>query len=223
MQTRVYELSPGTRPAAVCRISSGPGEKLGWSDPRAFLLSIFLAIRSKRPSAPVAFSSGVSNQRWRNKARPASPWLDREQCCVFGTILVMARSRAKLCISWYALRNWTQRRVSWTPRKKPNSYSNMDDCPVVQARYLSMNNVRARSAQRPPAFERYASRARQRWRPRNARLKSHHGPCGAARAAKTSGTTLRRQLEAEPLRSQEELFWFLKRRSGTFQSIRGNR
>src|SRR5215469_15237484 len=78
MQTRVYERSPEMRPAAVCRISSGPGERLGRSDPRAHLLTIFLAIRSKRPSAPMAFSSGVSNQTWRNKGRHASRWLDRE-------------------------------------------------------------------------------------------------------------------------------------------------
>jgi hypothetical protein len=49
---------------------------------------------------------------------------------------------------------------------------------VAQARYLSMNNVRAQSAQRSPSFGCYASRARQHWRRRNAHRKSHQGPCG---------------------------------------------
>jgi hypothetical protein len=53
------------------------------------------------------------------------------------------------------------------------------------------------SAQRSPSFGCYASRARQRWRRRNAHLKSHQGLCGAARAVKSSYTHLRGpQLEA---------------------------
>jgi hypothetical protein len=54
--------------------------------------------------------------------------------------------------------------------------------------HLSMNNVHAQSAQRLPSFGCYASRARQRWRRRNAHLKSHQGLCGAARAVKSSDT-----------------------------------
>jgi hypothetical protein len=43
---------------------------------------------------------------------------------------------------------------------------------VARARYLSMNNVRAQSAQRSPSFGRYALRAKQRWRRRNGRART---------------------------------------------------
>jgi hypothetical protein len=80
---------------------------------------------------------------------------------------------------------------------------------VARARYLSMNNVRAQSGQRSPSFGCYASRARQRWRRRNAHLKSHQGLSKAARAVKSSETHIARaaalRLESA-LAGKKELF-----------------
>src|SRR5260370_17659841 len=68
MQKPVCELSSETRPVAICQISLVPGDRLVRSRPGTLLLTIFPVIRSKRPSALMAFSSGASNQRW-HKAR----------------------------------------------------------------------------------------------------------------------------------------------------------
>jgi hypothetical protein len=62
-----------------------------------------------------------------------------------------------------------------TSREEAELLSNRSHDPAAHARYLSMNNVRAQSAQRSPSFGCYASRARQRWRRRNAHRKSHQG------------------------------------------------
>jgi len=78
---------------------------------------------------------------------------------------------------------------------------------VTHARYLSMNNVRAQSAQKSQNSGCYVSRARRRWRWRNAHRKSHQGRCGAARAAKSSHTPhCAGSLRLETRSSQEELF-----------------
>ncbi len=78
-----------------------------------------------------------------------------------------------------------------TPQEKAQLLFKQDRLSGTKARYQSMNNVHAQSAQRPPGFECYASRATQPWpssqNTRAARRKRGHCTCFAmAHAVETN-------------------------------------